>query len=94
MLSRKSGSLSKQLELTLSRIISQTLLIMGATMTPSLSQLLPPPATMDDIINNVVLEMERYAHLAPSLQLSAEIIREAEGKLQMWLRTAGLKFDV
>ncbi|KAI4659099.1 uncharacterized protein J4E92_003904 [Alternaria infectoria] len=75
-------------------IISQTLLIMGATMTPSLSQLLPPPATMDDIINNVVLEMERYAHLAPSLQLSAEIIREAEGKRQMWLRTAGLKFDV
>ncbi|KAJ4375198.1 hypothetical protein N0V83_002284 [Neocucurbitaria cava] len=75
-------------------IISQTLLIMGATMNPSLSQLLPPPATMDDIINNVVLEMERYAHLAPSLRLSAEIIREAEGKRQMWLRTAGLKFEV
>jgi hypothetical protein len=67
---------------------------MGATMTPSLSQLLPPPATMDDIINNVVLEMERYAHLAPSLRLSAEIIREAESKRQMWLRTAGLKFEV
>ncbi|KAL5118455.1 hypothetical protein ACEQ8H_003631 [Pleosporales sp. CAS-2024a] len=74
-------------------IISQTLLIMGATMTASLSQLLPPPATMDDIINNVVVEMERYAHLAPSLRLSAEIIREAEGKRQMWLRTAGLKFE-
>lgn len=48
---------------------------------------------MDDIINNVVLEMERYAHLAPSIRLSAEIIREAEGKRQMWLRTAGLKFE-
>jgi hypothetical protein len=48
---------------------------------------------MDDIINNVVLEMERYAHLAPSLRLSAEIIREAEVKRQMWLRTAGLKFS-
>jgi hypothetical protein len=73
--------------------VSQTLLIMGATMTQSLSQLLPPPATMDDIINNVVLEIDRYAHLAPSIRLSAELIREAEGKRQMWLRTAGLKFD-
>lgn len=62
-------------------------------MTQSLSQLLPPPATMDDIINNVVLEMERYAHLAPSIRLSAELVREAESKRQVWLRTAGLTFD-
>jgi hypothetical protein len=66
---------------------------MGATMCPSLSALLPAPATMDEIISNVVLEMERVAHLAPSLHLSAELIREAETKRQMWLRTAGLKFD-
>ncbi|KAF1963413.1 hypothetical protein CC80DRAFT_541347 [Byssothecium circinans] len=74
-------------------IISQTLLVMGATMCPSLSALLPPPTTMDDIIANVIHEMERLAHLAPSLRLSAELIREAENKRQMWLRTAGLKFD-
>ncbi|PVH94841.1 C6 zinc finger domain-containing protein [Periconia macrospinosa] len=74
-------------------IISQTLLVMGATMSPSLSALLPPPATMDDIISNVVHEMERLAHLAPSLHLGSELIREAENKRQMWLRTAGLKFD-
>ncbi|CAI6335081.1 unnamed protein product [Periconia digitata] len=74
-------------------IISQTLLVMGATMSPSLSALLPPPATMDDIITNVVHEMERLAHLAPSLHLGSELIREAENKRQMWLRTAGLKFD-
>ena len=48
---------------------------------------------MDEIINNVVHEMERVAHLAPSLHLSAELIREAEAKRQMWLRTAGLKFE-
>lgn len=48
---------------------------------------------MDDIIGNVVHEMERLAHLAPSLHLGAELIREAENKRQMWLRTAGLKFD-
>ncbi|KAF2012331.1 hypothetical protein BU24DRAFT_465880 [Aaosphaeria arxii CBS 175.79] len=74
-------------------IISQTLLVMGATMSASLSALLPPPATMDDIITNVIHEMERLAHLAPSLRLSAEIIREAESKRQMWMRTAGLKFE-
>ena len=34
--------------------------------------------TVDTIINNVVLEIEKYAHLAPSLSLGAEIIREAE----------------
>ncbi|KAF2739478.1 hypothetical protein EJ04DRAFT_326679 [Polyplosphaeria fusca] len=72
-------------------IVSQTLLVMGATMTGSLSALLPPPTTMDEIINNVIREVEGYAHLAPSVQLAAEIIQEAEGKRQMWLRTAGLK---
>jgi hypothetical protein len=66
---------------------------MGATMCPSLSALLPPPATMDDIIANVIHEVEHLAHLAPSLRLSAELIREAESKRQMWLRTAGLNFD-
>ncbi|EOD45977.1 C6 finger domain-containing protein [Neofusicoccum parvum] len=72
-------------------IVSQTLLVMGATMSPSLSALLPPPSTMDNIINDVVVEIERYAHLAPSLRLSAEIIREAEERRQMFLRSAGLK---
>ncbi|KAF2005887.1 hypothetical protein P154DRAFT_542405 [Amniculicola lignicola CBS 123094] len=72
-------------------IISQTLLVMGATMSGSLSALLPPPSTMDDIISNVIHEIERLAHLAPSIRLSAELIREAEAKRQMWLHTAGLK---
>ena len=64
---------------------------MGATMSPSLSALLPQPHQMDAIIDDVVNEIERYAHLAPSLRLSAEIIREAEGRRQMFLRSAGLK---
>jgi hypothetical protein len=63
-------------------IVSQTLLVMGATMSPSLSSILstlvPSLDTIDAIINDVVMEIERYAHLAPSLSLSAEIIREAE----------------
>ncbi|KAJ5990868.1 hypothetical protein N7499_011416 [Penicillium canescens] len=71
-------------------IVSQTLLIMGATMSPSLSTLLPPGPRMDSIIASVVGEVERYAHLAPSLKLSAEIIRDAERRRQICLRSAGL----
>jgi hypothetical protein len=70
-------------------IVSQTLLVMGATMSPSLSSILstlvPHLDTVDAIINDVVCEIERYAHLAPSLSLSAEIIREAEMRRRSYL---------
>lgn len=70
-------------------IVSQTLLLMGATMSPSLSgiiaTLVPTIETIDVIINDVVVEIERYAHLAPSLSLSAEIIREAEMRRRTYL---------
>ncbi|KAG0650127.1 Echinocandin B biosynthetic cluster transcription factor ecdB [Hyphodiscus hymeniophilus] len=70
-------------------IVSQTLLLMGATMSPSLSNILgnlvPHLDTVDAIINDVVMEVERYSHLAPSLALSAEIIREAEMRRRSFL---------
>ena len=70
-------------------IVSQTLLLMGATMSPSLSSiistLVPHMDTVDAIINDVAMEIERYAHLAPSLSLSAEIIREAEMRRRSYL---------
>ena len=72
-------------------IVSQTLLIMGATMVPSLAALLPPAQQMDAIINEVLLEIERYAHLAPSLRLSSEIVREAEDRRQLMLRSTGMR---
>lgn len=68
---------------------SQTLLIMGATMSPTLSALLPPPLRVDGIIANVVAEVEGYAHLAPSLKLSAEFIHDAERRRQICLRSTG-----
>ncbi|KAJ5102891.1 hypothetical protein N7532_003420 [Penicillium argentinense] len=71
-------------------MVSQTLLIMGATMSPVLSTLLPPPLRVDAIISSVVAEVERYSHLAPSLKLSADIIREAENRRQICLRSRGL----
>jgi hypothetical protein len=62
---------------------------MGATMSLSLSSILstlvPGLDTIDAIINDVILEIERYAHLAPSLSLSAEIIREAEMRRRTYL---------
>jgi len=70
-------------------IVSQTLLVMGATMSVSLSSiiatLVPTLETVDAIINDVVLEIERYAHLAPSIALSSEILREAEMRRRTFL---------
>jgi len=70
-------------------IMSQTLLIMGATMSPSLYSimltLVPHRETIDQIINDVVCEIERYAVLAPSLSLAAEILKEAEVRRRTFL---------
>ncbi|KAJ5571790.1 hypothetical protein N7535_005450 [Penicillium sp. DV-2018c] len=69
-------------------MVSQTLLIMGATMCPTLSTLLPPVSRMDAIIAGVVTEVERYTHLGPSLELAAEIIRDAEARRQIHLQSS------
>ncbi len=57
-------------------IVSQTLLVMGATMSPSLNSILcslvPRREMIDQIINDVVSEIERYSVLSPSLSLSVE----------------------
>ncbi|KAH6631875.1 hypothetical protein F5144DRAFT_490097 [Chaetomium tenue] len=70
-------------------IVSQTLLVMGATMSPSLSSILwslvPHREAIDQIINDVVMEIERFAVLSPSLSLSAEIIKEAEVRRRTFL---------
>jgi hypothetical protein len=72
-------------------IVSQTLLVMGATARPSLAALLPPAEQMDSIIEQVLHEVERYGHLSPSLRLSAEIVREAEERRGLLLRAAGMR---
>ena len=59
-------------------LVSQTLLIMGASMSASLAQFLPPPDHLDGMLMGVVEEMERYAELAPSLRVCAQVLREAE----------------
>jgi hypothetical protein len=67
-------------------IVSQTLLLMGASMSPSLSAIistLTPNA--DVVISDVVGEIERYAHLAPSISLSAQILSEAEMRRNSFL---------
>lgn len=72
-------------------MVSQSLLVMGATMSPSLASLLPPPEQMDIIFQDVIVEVERYSHLAPSLRLGAEILREAEERRQGLLRSSGMR---
>lgn len=70
-------------------IVSQTLLIMGATMSPSLSTILLSLVThrevIDQIINDVIMDIERMAVLAPSISMAAEIIKEAEVRRRNFL---------
>ncbi|KAI9732876.1 MAG: hypothetical protein M1834_003816 [Cirrosporium novae-zelandiae] len=70
-------------------IVSQTLLIMGATLSPSLSALMLSPIQMDELIKSVMVEINQYAHLAPSLRMSVEILREAEVRRQAILSVTG-----
>ena len=67
-------------------IMSQTLLLMAATLNNTLAALLPPAHQMDVIIAEVVDELERLAHLAPSIQLCAEMVREAEERRQVLMK--------
>jgi hypothetical protein len=70
-------------------IVSQTLLVMGATMSPSLSSilmtLLPHREAMDQIFHDIIIDIESMACLAPSLSLAAEIIKEAEARRRSFL---------
>lgn len=72
-------------------MVSQTLLVMGASMSPSLLNiiltLLPHREALDQMINDVIIEVESYAMLAPSLSLAAEIIKEAELRRRTLLST-------
>ncbi|RDW90896.1 putative C6 finger domain protein [Aspergillus mulundensis] len=70
-------------------MVSQSLLIMGATMSPALSKILPSTLRVDGIISSVIVEVDRYAHLAPSLKLSSEILRDAERRRQICLGSSG-----
>lgn len=67
-------------------IVSQALLLMGATLSVPLAALLPPAHQMNVIVAEVVAEVERMAHLAPSIRLCAEIMREAEERRQSLLQ--------
>lgn len=66
---------------------SQILLLMGATLSKALGPMLPPMQQMDDVIAQVLAETKGAAHLAPSLGLCAEIVREAEERRQVILQS-------
>ncbi|KAM0669916.1 hypothetical protein ACQRIU_000311 [Beauveria bassiana] len=68
---------------------SQLLLIMGATMSPSLQglvlSLVPDKAALDKIIQDIIDEIGRCAVLAPSINLAADIVKEAELRRRAFL---------
>ena len=58
-------------------------------MSPSLSTILLSLVThrevIDQIINDVIMDIERMAVLAPSISMAAEIIKEAEVRRRNFL---------
>lgn len=58
-------------------------------MSPSLLGILltivPHQQALDELISEVVMEVQHYSSLAPSLSLAAEIIKEAEVRRQAFL---------
>ena len=88
----RSGHVPHLWQNTLS-FMSQALLVMGATTSPSLLQFLEPLEQLDAMLMDVVEEIERYADLAPSLRLCGEVLREAEERRRTSLhRTVGMGF--
>lgn len=77
MASNHAGYLPYLFQAILS-MTSQTLLLMGATLSRVLSPMLPPMVQTDEVIRQVLAETKTVAHLAPSLGLCADIVREAE----------------
>lgn len=63
-------------------VTSQALLLMGATLSRVLSALLPASYEIEKVIVSVVEEVQRLGHLAPSIELCAELLREAEDRRQ------------
>lgn len=67
-------------------IFSQILLLMGSSMCPSLLSILltilPHQQALDDLIEDVIIEVDHYTALAPSLSLAVKIIKEAEIRRQ------------
>ena len=67
--------------------MSQTVLLMGATLSPALWLMLQTVVTHRDevgrIVADVVAEMERFAVLAPSLALAAEVVRMADARRRL-----------
>lgn len=67
-------------------ITSQTLLLMGATLSNVLAVLLPPRLHVDGVVTDVVIELGKLGHLAPSIRLCADIVREAEERRQVLMQ--------
>lgn len=71
--------------------VGQTLLVMGASMVAELAELLSPIDDLDGLIDGVVRIVEDLGRRAPSLNVAAEILREADGRRKGgWCRNRAL----
>lgn len=67
-------------------VTSQSLMLMGATLSNVLSALLPASHQVEAVILSVVHEVQRLGYLAPSIELCAELLREAEERRQVLMQ--------
>lgn len=67
-------------------VTSQALLLMGATLSGVLNALLPDSRQVEAVILTVVSEVQRLGRLAPSIELCAELLREAEERRQVLMQ--------
>lgn len=63
-------------------LVSQTLLVMGASLCSHLEMILPPPDQVSMLVDEVLAEMQQMAHLAPSLMACTKLLCDAEMKRQ------------
>ena len=71
--------------------VSGTLQLMGASMVTDLAGLLPSKEDLDGMIDRVLQVVEELGERAPSLKVTGEILREAEGKRREgWWREGSL----
>lgn len=71
--------------------VSQTLLVMGASMVAPLADLLRVTDDLDGLIEGVVGVVEGLGRRAPSLKVAGEILREADGRRRgvWWKESVG-----
>lgn len=63
--------------------MAETLFIVGATTTPALAEMLPPPQDLKArLVDQVLAELDKVVSVSPALAVKVSTLRMAEDKRQ------------